>query len=99
MSGKQTTVRDHNIVSDEAIMANVRSAHQKILVANSCGAAVGTAAVDRAVLTDNIVVSDFDFRLSFQRKRNILRWHTDDRAVPDEISAADRNFSFDHDVR
>ena len=55
--------------------------------------------MDRAVLADNIVVPDFDFRLSFQRKRNILRWHTDDRAVSDEISAADRDLAFDHHVR
>ena len=63
------------------------------------GAAVGAAAMDRAVLADNIVVPDFDLRLSFRRKRNILRWHTDDRAVSNEISAADRDLAFDHHVR
>src|SRR6266576_2424290 len=89
MSGQQTIVRDHDIVSDEAIVTNVRSAHQKILVANFRGAAVGAAAMNRAVLADNIVVADFDLRLSFQRKRNILRWHSDDRAVSDEISTGD----------
>src|SRR5436190_11102566 len=99
MSGQQTIVRNDDVVSDEAIVTDVRSAHQKILVANCCGAVVGAASVDRAVLADNIVVPDFHFRPSFWRKRNILRWHTDDRAVSDEISTADRDFAFDHDVR
>src|SRR4029450_263976 len=99
MSGKQTIVRDHDIVSDKAIMTDVRSAHQKILVANCCGAAIGTATVDGAVLADNIVVPDFNFGFSFWRKRDILRWHTDDHAVSDEISTADRDLAFDHHVR
>ena len=79
-------------------MTDVCSAHQKVLVADCCGAAVGAAAVDRAVLADDIVVPDFDFRFSFRRKRNILRWYANDRAVSDEISAADRDVAFDHHV-
>src|SRR4029077_2827400 len=99
MSGQQTIIRNDDVVSDEAIVTDVRSAHQKILVANFRGAAIGATAMNRAVLADNIVVSYLDFRLSFQRKRNILRWHTDDRAVSDEISTADCDLAFDHHVR
>src|SRR5215211_7059135 len=55
--------------------------------------------MDRAVLADDIVVPDFDSRLSFRRKRNILRRRTDNRAVSDEISAADRDLALDHHVR
>ena len=80
-------------------MTDVRSGHQEILVANFRHTSVGAATVDRAVLADDITVPDFDFRLSFRRKRNVLWGHTDDRAMSDEISAADRNFTFDHDVR
>ena len=99
MPGQETIVRDDDIVSDEAIVTEVCSAHQKILVSDCCGAVLGAAAVDRAVLADNIVVADFDFRLSFWRKRNILRWDTDNGAVSDEISATNRNLPFDHHVR
>src|SRR5205823_7395102 len=56
MSGQQTIVRNGDVVSDEAIVTNVCSAHQKILVADCCGAAIGAASMDRAVLADNIVV-------------------------------------------
>src|SRR5262245_30398815 len=80
-------------------MTDVRAGHKEILVTKFRRTSVGAAAVDRAVLADDIVVSDFDFRLSFRRKRNVLRRHTDDPAVSDGVSAADYNVAFDHDVR
>jgi hypothetical protein len=99
MSGQQTIVRDHDIVSDEAIVTDVRSAHQKILVANFRGAAIGAAAMDRAVLSDNIVVPDFDFRFSFCGKTKHPAVAHQHRAVSDEISATDGDLAFDHHVR
>jgi hypothetical protein len=99
MAGKQTVVRNDDVVSDEAIVTDVRSGHQEIFIANFRHTSVGAAAMDCAVLANDIVVPDFDLRLSFRRKRNILGRRTYDCAVPDEISATDRNFGFDYNVR
>src|SRR4030095_2830769 len=94
VAGQQTIVRDDDVVSNKAIVTDVRAGHQEILVPNFRRTSIGAAPVDRAVLADDITVSDFDTRLSFLGKRNILWRHTDDRAVSDEISTADRNFAF-----
>ena len=47
---------------------------------------------------DEFDVRDGDWRQD-DDELNILRWRTDDRAVSDEISAADRDLAFDHHVR
>ena len=73
MSGQQTIVRNDDVASDEAIVTDVRSAHQKIVVANFRGAAVGAASMDRAVLADNIVVTDFRSRPRLRSPRAIAR--------------------------
>jgi hypothetical protein len=99
VSRQQTVVRNDYVVSDEAIVTDVRSAHQEIPVTNFCSAPIGAASVDRAVLTDNVVVPNFNFGFSFRRKRNILRWRTNDRAMSDKISAAYCDLTFDHHVR
>jgi hypothetical protein len=99
MAGEQTIVRDDDVVPDEAIMTDVRSGHQEIFIANFRHTSVGAAAMDCAVLANDIVVPDFDLRLSFRRKRNILWRHTYDCAMPDQISATDCNFGFDYNVR
>jgi len=64
----------------------MRARHQEILVADFRRAAIGTAAMNRAVLADDVVVSDVDPRLSLRRERNILRRRANDCAVPDEIA-------------
>ena len=68
VTGQQTIVRDNDIVSDLAIVSDMRSDHQEILVADFRRAALGGAAMNGAVFADNIVVSDLDLRFSFRRK-------------------------------
>jgi hypothetical protein len=80
-------------------VTDVRSGHQEIFITDFCGAVLGSAAMNGAVFADDVVVADLDLRFSLGRKRYILWRRTDDRAVSDKISRADRDFSFNHDVR
>ena len=80
-------------------MADVRACHQEIFVADFCCAAFRAAAMNRAVLADDVVVSDLDFRFPFRRKGNVLGGRANDCAVPNEIAGADRDVAFYHDVR
>src|SRR5438094_6689738 len=98
-TGQQTIVRDDDVVSDPAIVAYVGSSHQKILVAEFRRASFRRAAMNGAVLADNVVVADLNFGCSLGRKRNILWRGADHRAVANEITVTNLNFSFDDDVR
>ena len=80
-------------------MTNVHSSHEEILVGDFCGAPIGTAPVNGAVLADDVVISNFNFGVSFWRERKILRRRPDDSAVSDKISVSDYDLAFDHDVR
>ena len=68
VTGKQTIVRDDDVVSDDAIVTDMRPRHQKILVADFRRAALGAAAMNSAVFADDVVVADLDLGFSFQRK-------------------------------
>ncbi len=96
MPSQQAIIRDDDVVPNGTIVPDMRSTHQKIFVADSGDTALRAAAMDRAVFADDVVVADFYHRFSFRRKGKILRWRANDRAVSDEVSAADRYLSFDH---
>src|SRR5262249_2769761 len=68
ITGQQTIVRDDDIVSDQAIVAYVRSGHQKIVVADFRRGSFGRAAMNCAVLADYVGVSDLDSCFSFRRE-------------------------------
>src|SRR5438132_7650459 len=70
-----------------------------MLVADFSRASFGRAAMNGAVLADNVVVADLNFGCSLGRKRNILWRGADHRAVANEIAVTNLNFSFDDDVR
>src|SRR4029077_2355169 len=99
VTGKQTAVSDNDIIPNLAIMTDVCAGHQKIFITDFCGAALGGGAMNGAVFADDVVFPNLDLRFSLGRKRYILWRRTDDRAVSDKISRADRNFSFNDDVR
>ena len=54
--------------------------------------------MNRTVFANDVVTANLDFRFSFRRKRDVLRQRANDRAVANEISGADCDFAFDHDV-
>jgi hypothetical protein len=71
----------------------------QIVIADFGDAALRAAAMNRTVFTNHVVVSDLDFRFSFQRERKILRRRADNRSISDEIAGADRDISLNHNVR
>jgi len=77
----------------------VRARHQKIIVANSSKAAIGTPTMDRAILANDIVVADHDLRFPVRRKGKILGRRANNRAVSDKIACADRHIAFNDHVR
>ena len=83
VTSKQTIVSDNDIISDLAIVTDVRSGHQKIVIADFCSAVLGGPTMNGTVFANDVVVSDRNLRFSVRRKRNILRRRTDDCAVSD----------------
>jgi hypothetical protein len=76
----------------------MRTSHQKIFVADFGRAAVRTPAMDSAVFANDILIANLDPRFSFRRERNVLRRRANNCAVSDEITAANGDFSFNHDM-
>src|SRR5260370_15061518 len=68
VSAKQTIVRDDDIVSDFAVVPDVRADHEKILVPDFGDASLGASAVNRAMLANHIFVSNCNMRFAFGRK-------------------------------
>jgi hypothetical protein len=58
VTAQQTIVRDDCVVGDPAVVTDVRSSHQKILVAQRGHAAFERSAMDRAKFPDDIIVPD-----------------------------------------
>ena len=98
VTGQQTIVGDDDVGPDFAIVADVSPRHQEIFVADLGDTALRAAAMDRAVFTNHVVVSDLDFRVSFQRERKILRRRADNRSMSDEVVGADRDISLNDNV-
>ena len=79
-------------------MAYVCSGHQKILIADFRRASLDRAAMNGAVLADDVVVADLDLRFSIRRERNILRRRSDHRAMSNEIADPYCDIAFNDNV-
>src|SRR5262249_8434516 len=88
-----------DVVSDLAIVSNVGAGHEEIFVADFCDAAISAAAMNRGMLTNHVLVTDFDARFSVWRIRQVLRRRPDNRSVVDRVVRADCDVSFDHNMR
>src|SRR5207249_8990984 len=77
----------------------MRPRHQEIVISDFRDATVGAATMNRTILANDVVVSDFDLRFSFWRKRKILRWRANNRAMSDKIARSDRYIAFNDHVR
>ena len=99
VAAEQTIIGDDDVVSYFTVVSDVRSGHEKILVADFGHTAFGAAAMDGAMLANDIVVSDRDVGLAFGGKGKVLRRGSDDCGVSNEVSRADRNIRLDHRVR
>ena len=54
--------------------------------------------MDGAVFANDILIANLDPRFSFRRERNVLRRRANNGTVSDEITSADDDFSFNHDM-
>ena len=99
VAAAQTIIGNDDVVSDGAVVAEMRPDHQKILVPNHGGTAFGAAAMDRAVFAKDVVVSDLNGCFPLGRERQILWSRSDDATRSDKVPAADRDGSFKHGVR
>ena len=98
MTAEQAIVCDDDAVSDFAVVAEMRAGHQKIFVADFRRASFGAAAMNRAILANDIVVSNGDIRFAFGRKGKVLRRGADNGAVPDKVTRSDCHLRLDHRV-
>src|SRR5437588_117612 len=73
MTAEQTIVGDDYVVPDFAVVSDMRADHEKILVADFGYTVFGTAAMNRAMLANDIVVSDHDIGLAVGGEGKVLR--------------------------
>ena len=66
VTGQQTIIGDDDIISDFAIVADMRACHQEVFVADFSGAALSASAMDRAVFANDVLVADLNLRLPFR---------------------------------
>src|SRR5204863_6186070 len=62
-------------------------------------AALGRAAMDRAVFTQHIAVADLHPAARFGREAHVLRRPADQSTVSDAVAAANYHFAFNDDIR
>src|ERR687888_513129 len=96
IAAEQAVVRDDHSISNFAVVTDVRSGHEVVFVADLCRTAIGAAAVNGAMLADDIIVADFHSRPFRQRKREVLWLRANDCCVPDHVPFADRNLALNH---
>jgi hypothetical protein len=72
VASQQTIVRNDDVIADLTIVTDVRSGHQEIFITDVCGAVLGSAAMNGAVLGDALLSPISTFVLG--RKRYILWW-------------------------
>ena len=68
MTREQAIVCDDYVIRDLAVVPDVNANHEKILVTDPGRRAIRTAAVNGAMLADNIFISDLDPRFSVRGK-------------------------------
>jgi hypothetical protein len=80
MSGQRAVISQYAPAANAAVMGNMRIGHQQIVIANDClGAAVFGARVKRAILADNIIITNLQENF-FAFKFKILRLAADYRS-------------------
>lgn len=99
MSAEKAIIRDDDAVSDCAVMADVRSDHEEIVVADDGCAPRNCAAMDRAIFAENVPFADSDAATHDWIEIQVLRRRSDDGAVPDQVLRSDLHFAFEHNVR
>jgi hypothetical protein len=75
MSRQRGCVHQHGMIANHAVVPDMRVGHDEDVAADACDAsALGGAARDGDVLTDDVVIADLETRW-FAPIRNVLRVH------------------------
>lgn len=79
---------DDTTIEHLYIMADVTAFHKEIVVADSGGLSVVSAAGDNHILADTVIVADNDLRLVAFHEMEVLRRGAYDRVLVDNIAAS-----------
>src|SRR5947208_2444921 len=99
MAAEQAVVRHHNAITQDAIVPKMVSRHEKITVADRRPASLRAAAMDGAVFTNCIVVSNFDRALNLWIETQVLRCRANNGAVTNKITGPHLDRAFNYSVR
>jgi hypothetical protein len=87
MPGEQRIIHNDHAVTNPAVVPDVNAGHEEIAIAKNCRASFRGAAMDGAMLTNHVGIANRNSALGLRLEIEILRCTSDDRAVPDEITA------------
>jgi len=76
----------------------MRVDHQKIFIPDLRRAVCRCSTMNGRLLANDVAFADFHPTSRGRRKTNVLRFTSDDCAVPDSIASADGYFPFNHDI-
>jgi hypothetical protein len=99
MPGEQRVIYDHHAVPDAAIVPDVSADHEEIPITENCRASFAGAAMDGAMLTNHVGISDLNSAPGLRLEAEVLRRASNDRAVPDKIARAHPHRPLNHHVR
>ena len=85
VSAEQNIVRQDDVISQEAVVTEVRAGHEETVVGNRGHTAIGASPVNRAILPDRVSVSDSDRAGNTGMEAGVLWITSDNCAVPNEI--------------
>src|SRR6476620_7003932 len=88
VTAEQAVVGDDDVVADDAVVPQMSSDHQEILVSDLGRGSVGCSAVNGAIFPNHVVIADLHTRLSVRIKGQILRDRANYRSVTNKVSRA-----------
>jgi hypothetical protein len=98
VTAKQGIISDDNAVAELSVMRQVRSGHEKIVVANSRRAPLRSAAMDRGKLANDVVITNPDLALHFTSEGKVLGFRTNDCVIADQVVATKPHGAREHRI-
>ena len=95
---QQDVIGQNDIVPQSHVVSQMCAHHQEVVRADSRVTALFGAPMNRAVFTDNIVVTNLDPGSGLRIEAEILRIGADHTSVPDPVVLPDHHRTGDHRV-
>ena len=92
---EQTIVRDDHFVRDGAVMSEMCTSHQIIVVSDRRRASLNGSAVNRDMLANYVTRTDPHTAFCFWIETQILRPGADDRSMPDKVVRSEVDSAFE----